>query len=365
MTIQYNEVHPDFKLNDYHFNHDGLKEVAYSFIKEGDFYEKEMGDFLLNWMDDSNYIDVNTSGSTGVQKTIRLEKQAMVNSAIATGKHFNLSPGDRALHCLPANYVAGKMMLVRAIVLGLKIDVVTPSSHPFDNSFRNYDFIAVVPLQLQNSLVQLDRVKKVIVGGAPISDALLEDIKNAPCVIYETYGMTETITHVATRQLNHLKGNEIGPFKVMEDVAIETDDRDCLVITAHHLNVDHIVTNDVVKMHSDSTFDIIGRYDNVINTGGVKIFPERVEKKLSSIIKTPFFITDQRDETLGYRVVLILESETDVIENLDFTKLDKYEIPRAIFNVETFERTATGKINRRKTLDLVREKYNIKKREDS
>ena len=117
----------------------------------------------------------------------------------------------------------------------------------------------------------------------------------------------------------------------MKDVIIKTDDRNCLVVIAHHLNEEQIITNDVVKMHSDNSFELIGRIDNMINTGGVKVYPERIEKKLDSVISERFFITDQKDEKLGFRVVLILESETDVIENLDFTVLDKYEIPKAIF----------------------------------
>ena len=364
MAIKYNQVHPEFKLNEFHFDKEGLQEVAYSFIKEGDFFEKEMGDFLLSWMDDNEYINVKTSGTTGKRKEIKLNKQAMVNSAIATGKHFKLEPGDRALHCMPASFVAGKMMMVRAIVLGLKIDIVTPSSHPFEGTFREYDFVALVPLQLKNSLKYLNRVKKVIVGGAAISDKLVAQIQNAPCEIYETFGMTETITHIATRPLNKLKDNVLPPFKAMDDVVIETDDRNCLVVVAHHLNKDKIVTNDVILMHSENTFELIGRIDNMINTGGVKVYPERIERQLNPLISQRFFITDQKDEQLGFRVVLIVESDTDVFENIDFNVLDKYEIPKAIFTVPKFVETASGKINRRQTLDLVREKYNIKKRLD-
>lgn len=361
MSEPYNEVHPEFRLNEFHFDRESLSELAYSFIKEGDFYEKELGDFLLSWMDDSDYIEVKTSGSTGAPKTVRLEKRAMINSAIATGIHFDLAPGDRALHCLPATYVAGKMMLVRAIVLGLKLDIVTPSSHPFDGTIRDYDFVAFVPLQLQNSLINLDRIKKLIVGGAPVSRSLIKAIQNVPCHIFETYGMTETITHIATRPINHLEGGKIGPFQIMEGVTIEKDERGCLVITAHHLMVDHIHTNDVVKLVSDTAFELIGRYDTIINSGGVKVFPERIEQKLDNVIPTSFFVTDQRDTLLGHKVVLIIESESDVIDNLDFGRLEKYEIPRAIFSIPKFVKTHTGKINRPKTLNLVRKKYNIKK----
>ena len=290
MIPKYNKVHNRFKLNGYHFDRDSLLSVAYSYIKEGDHYEKDTGDFLLNWMDENDYIEVKTSGSTGNPKTIKLEKQAMVRSAIATGDYFGLEPGDRALDCLPTHYVAGKMMLVRAIILGLEIDIVTPSSHPLDFAKGTYDFCAMVPMQLSNSLVNIDRVKKVIVGGSMVSQELIAKIQNVESHIFETYGMTETITHIAARPLNHLNADDIPPYTAFPNVSIETDERGCLVISADYLNVDHIVTNDVVNITSDNSFELLGRVDNVINSGGIKLFPELIENKLSSKIERRFFV---------------------------------------------------------------------------
>jgi len=156
----YENVHNHFKLNGFHLNKEDLCRVAYSFIKEGEDFEKPVGDFLLDWFDSKPYIEMKTSGSTGTPKTIRVDKQAMVNSAMATGDFFDLRSGNRALQCLPVKYVAGKMMLIRAIIIGLDLDYVEPSSHPMkDLDDMNYDFVAMVPLQAKNSLEELKHVK--------------------------------------------------------------------------------------------------------------------------------------------------------------------------------------------------------------
>lgn len=355
MIPKYNKVHNRFKLNGYHFDRDSLLSVAYSYIKEGDHYEKDTGDFLLNWMDDNDFIEVSTSGSTGTPKTIKLDKQAMVRSAIATGDYFGLEPGNRALLCLPTHYVAGKMMLVRAIILGLEIDIVTPSSHPMDFAKGTYDFCAMVPFQLSNTVVNLDRIKKLIVGGSSVSKDLIERIQDVKTKIYETYGMTETITHIAARPLNHLSTSTTPePFTTFPNVALETDDRGCLVISAHYLNVDHIVTNDVVELISKNQFNLLGRHDNVINSGGIKLFPEIIEGKLSGKINARFFVAAEADNELGERVVLVLESDKEKLDATVFEALDKYEVPKQVYYVESFAETTSGKIQRNKTLELVR-----------
>ena len=147
----FRNVHNLFKLNGFHLNKEDLCRVAYSFIKEGKDYEIPVGDFLLDWFDSKSFIEMVTSGSTGIPKKIKVDKQAMVNSALATGDFFELSPGEKAFHCLPVQYIAGKMMFVRAFIIGLDIDFVAPSSHPMKNNTTKYDFVAMVPLQAQNS----------------------------------------------------------------------------------------------------------------------------------------------------------------------------------------------------------------------
>ncbi|MDX1761173.1 MAG: O-succinylbenzoic acid--CoA ligase, partial [Christiangramia sp.] len=166
------ETHPEFRLNKRHFTNSELKQVAYSYIKEGEPYEQAIGNFLLDWLKPTTYLEVHTSGSTGTPKKIRLKKQHMINSAMATSRFFDLPASTTALLCMPAEYIAGKMMLVRAMFLGWDLDTIPPSSIPLDNLFKVYDFTAMTPFQLDNSIARLHLVKKLIVGGGAVSPRL-------------------------------------------------------------------------------------------------------------------------------------------------------------------------------------------------
>ncbi|MBN4085356.1 AMP-binding protein, partial [Flavobacteriaceae bacterium AH-315-B10] len=301
-------------------------------------------------------------GSTGQPKKIKLQKQAMVNSAIATGDCFSLKAGDKALHCLPTQFIAGKMMLVRAIVLGLELDVVEPSSNPLQDVFKNYDFCAMVPMQVQNSLETLHKIKTLIVGGAPVSNLLQEKLKGSSTKVFETYGMTETITHIAVKKLNNfesLRGETTkqsveSHYKTLPNITISQDERDCLVIDAPKLNTQTIITNDIVKLYSETEFEVLGRYDNMINSGGIKLFPEQIEAKLSGKISQRFFIASEENETLGEKLILILEGESNNLETEIFEGLDTFEIPKHIYTVTHFKETSTGKIQRVETLKLLK-----------
>lgn len=340
----YHYVHPSFKLNGFHLNEDDLLRIAYTFIKEGEPYEKAVGDFLMYWFDNSPVIEMHTSGTTGQPKMITVEKQAMVNSALATGEFFGLEAGIKALHCLPTQYVAGKMMLVRAFILGWDLDLVAPSSHPLDRNDTIYDFGAMVPLQAQHSLDKLSQVKKLILGGAKVGTSLAETLAKVPSEIYETYGMTETITHIAAKKV----GEEA--FTVLPNVRISEDDRHCLVIDPYAICKEPVVTNDVVKLVDSRHFIWLGRIDNVINSGGVKLFPEQIEEKLSHKIDRRFFVKGEPDEELGEKLVLYVEGAPFDINPDIFRKLSKFEKPKKILFVEKFTETATGKVMRNKTV---------------
>jgi O-succinylbenzoic acid--CoA ligase len=358
MTPTYKNIHLKFKWNGYHFDREELHEVAYSLVKEGEPYEQSVGDFLMDWLNDKDYIDVKTSGSTGKPKLVRLKKQHMVNSSIATGDFFNVSVGDRALHCLPAEYIAGKMMLIRALILGLEVDFVAPSLNPLAYSDKEYDFCALIPLQLQNSLPYLHRVKTIIVGGANVSNELLEALQDKEAVVYETYGMTETVTHIAAKRLNNFSSDEAkeaNTFKTLPDVTVNQDKRDCLVINAPNISDEAIITNDLVKLVSDREFEWLGRFDNIINSGGVKLMPEQIEAKLDKIIHGRFFVAGIPDEKLGNRLVLLVEGDAIDVDELSnqintLTALNKYEVPKEIFVLPVFQETENGKIKRQKTL---------------
>ncbi len=339
-TLTFKNVHNLFKLNGYHLTKEDLCRVAYSFIKEGEDFERVVGDFLLDWFDDKSYIDMNTSGTTGAPKTIRIEKNAMVQSAISTGDFFKLEPGNRILHCLPTNYVAGKMMFVRSFILGLDMDFVAPSSHPLDNNDEKYDFAAMVPLQAKNSIDKLTNIKKVIIGGVKVHKSLEEELVKLPIEIYETYGMTETITHIAAKKV----GEEA--FTTLPNVTVSVDANQCLEIVATHIGVEKIVTNDIVKLISSTQFIWLGRFDNIINSGGIKIMPEQVENRLSTLIPRRYFVNGEPDLALGEKVVLYVEGDSMKIEDSVFDVLDKYEKPKEIVFIPKFKQTATGKIMR-------------------
>ncbi|MBE98673.1 AMP-binding protein [Flavobacterium coralii] len=340
----YHFVHSSFKLNGFHLTEDDLCRIAYSFIKEGEPFERAVGDFLLDWFDKNDYIVMQTSGTTGEPKPIRVEKQAMVNSALATGAFFDLDPGIKVLHCLPTQYVAGKMMLVRAFILGWELDLAEPTSYPLRRADAVYDFSAMVPLQAQHSLDKLHKVKKLILGGAKVSSALAAQLQQIPTEIYETYGMTETITHIAAKRV----GEEA--FTVLPNINVSEDERHCLVIDAYTLCNEPVVTNDVVKVISDNQFIWLGRYDNVINSGGVKLFPEQIEEKLSAYIDRRFFVKGVPDEELGEKLVLVVEGDAYDIPASVFKKLGKFEKPKEIVFVEKFAETNSGKVIREKSM---------------
>lgn len=354
------EIHPHFKLNGYHFDRNELRTVAYSYVKEGEAFEEPIGNFLLDWLnDDYDKIKVRTSGSTGEPKVYFIDKQKMVNSALATGKFFKVKEGTKALLCLPVDYIGGRMMLVRAMVLGWDLDIVEPKLNPLDEVFKTYDFCAMTPFQMDNSLGRLHLVKKLIVGGGTVTENLIGLIQGIPTKVYEVYGMTETISHIAARKLNPEKDNtEKKPFKALPNVSVSQNDSNCLVIKAPKILDKELVTHDIVEVLTYKKFYWKGRLDNIINSGGVKIFPETVEKKLQKLITHRFFIAGLAHDSLGEQVVLFIEAPqsdkllSDVREAISkLPEIDKYEKPKHIYLMDKFEQTPTGKVHRKKTLE--------------
>lgn len=345
--VTYKNVHNRFKLNGFHLDKKELRTTAYYLIKEGSEFEKSIGDFLLDWFDDKPYINLQTSGTTGTPKIIRTSKQAMVNSALATGDFFELHPGDKALYCLPTKYIAGKMMLVRSFILGLDIDFVAPSSHPLSKNVTKYDFVAMVPMQAQNSLAELKNVKKMIVGGAKMSKSLEKSLLKGKTKVYETYGMTETITHIAAKKIGEKA------FSILPNIQISQNDKNCLVISAPKISDEPIVTNDLVEIVNDNQFVFLGRIDNVVNSGGIKLIPEQIEEKLSNQIHSRFFVGGSPDTVLGEKLVLVIEGDKQALDETIFNDLDKYEKPKEVFYVSKFIETENGKIKRKEILESI------------
>ncbi|MCK0156642.1 AMP-binding protein [Cellulophaga sp. F20128] len=351
--LHFSQLHPGFKLNGRAYTYQSLIEFAVV-LAERENYEKAIGLFLLEWLSKDSTVLVHTSGSTGAPKPIVLKKEHMVNSAMATASFFELKQGDTALLCLPANYIAGKMMLVRALVLGLNLDYVDPSSTPLEKTTCNYNFCAMIPLQVHASLSKLNQVKKLIIGGAAVSSDLKSKLLNIGTRVYETYGMTETITHIAVQEINA----PMSSFKALPNITLSVDTRNCLVIYAPKISTQFITTNDVVTLVSETEFKWLGRYDTIINSGGIKLNPEQIEAKLSDFIQDPFFVSSLPDPILENKLILVIEGSKPKEELHSKLKnasvFSTYEVPKEIYFLPEFVRTDTGKINRYKTVALLK-----------
>ena len=343
--------HKTFQLNGISFSSEE------ELLRYAESFSESIYKFLREWFSSDEVVIVQTSGSTGKPKPIPLKKEFMKNSANATGTFFHLKENTTALLCLSTDYIAGKMMLVRALTLGWSLDVVAPISNPLKESNKEYDFSAMVPLQLQNSLKDIHKIKKLIVGGGVVSNELQKEIQLIKTAVYATYGMTETITHIAVKKLNQFseasRRLKKSFYELLPNVTMYKDERNCLLLKAPKVSDEFIITNDVVDLISDTQFEWLGRYDNVINSGGIKLHPEKIEEKLSSLIEQRFFVTGVQDAFLGEKLIIVIEG---VKQQYDFTslkELGKYEIPKQVFFLDEFIETPTKKIQRIKTLDLL------------
>ena len=344
------QFHPKFRLDGKAYSQDSLLVAAKKWQSSGDNEQKQLGMFMEEWLDGNDSLTLHTSGSTGTPKQLLVSKKSMQASAERTAAFFELSPGDTALLCLPTHYIAGKMMLVRALVIGLELDVI-PSKTLLDLKGKTYDFAALIPLQVNASFDLLGNLKKILIGGAPIPTELRKALakKYPHCV--ETYGMTETLTHVATRFVCY----PTVPFRAMPGIKINVDHDSCLQIMAPYISSSPICTNDVVELLDNQSFMLLGRRDFVINSGGRKIFPEQLEEKLSVQLRIPFFFTGIPDVELGEKLVLVVEGgiKEKQLGLKTATKLlgaDKHLVPKDVLCLDTFVLTRTGKLNRIATL---------------
>ena len=332
-------IHKDFKLQGIPYTSNGIME----YLKE----KKDYYNFLISWFDHKDYILTKTSGSTGKPKEIKLKKLDLIESSKLTARYFDLKVGDKVINCLPIRYIAGKMMLVRSLVLGLDLYIFPVTSSPISDLKNNYELIAFTPIQLENSIPFIEKIKKVLVGGSPIQKSLKEKILNSKSTIYETYGMTETITHIAAKNLS------IGEKEFTSLPGIEIGIRDnCLFIKPNHLSVKMVQTNDVVELTNKNKFLLIGRKDFIINSGGVKLNPEAIEKKLEKYISADFVISSIDNTKFGEVVTLVFKKNIPENYNKAFTHLSKYEIPKEVLVIDNFPEN-NGKINRVKIRSII------------
>lgn len=298
-----------------------------------------------------------TSGTTGPPKRMRIPRRDLVNSARLTADTFDLHEDDRALLCLPCEYIAGKMMLVRAMALGLDLHIIDPRGSVIDHlgTTDRFTFAAMVPLQLHRAIQEdrtrvEDQFKTILLGGGPISAVLEEDLQGLRTTVYHGYGSTETVTHVAMRTLNG--SGRTDRYRALGRVTFDRDERGCLVVRTPHLTKKEHVTNDLVELIGPTSFRWLGRFDNVILTGGKKIFPEQIEAKTAGVIPYPHFFMAVPDERLGQAVALVLETDRrietvlpEVMEALVKT-LTEHELPRRVTAMRRFLRTGSGKVVR-------------------
>ncbi|MCR9172841.1 MAG: AMP-binding protein [bacterium] len=306
--------------------------------------------FINQWSNDDDFLHVKTSGSTGTPKTIRILKLHARSSARMTGSYLGLYTGQNALLCLSPDTIAGKMMIVRALEWNLNLHVVSPSANPFKNITQPMHFVAMVPYQTQRVIEENPEVfhnkMQLIIGGGPIPAGLESKIRRLPCQSYHTFGMTETISHIALRNLSKKNSK----FRLLNGVSAGIENGK-LQISAPHLGVDNIVTNDCVTFHGPREFEWHGRLDFVINSGGVKIHPEEVEKRLAPLFDVNFFVIGIPDQQLGERLVLCVESSPMTIHKTQLEELlPKYHVPSKVFFYQKFIYTKSDKINRLATL---------------
>ena len=312
----------------------------------------EVVDFLEEWFSPLDYVMGHTSGSTGTPQPLRLYKRDMMASAAITNRYMGITAQSSLLLCLPVRYIAGKMMVVRALHAGAMLYAVPPSSHPLAAWHRRVDMAAMVPMQVEATLrdsdgaARLSLVSQLLVGGAPLSSQLAARLMALPVQVYVTYGMTETVSHVALRRI----GDDF--YTAVGDVSFSLDDRSCLIIDAPHLGGKKFVTNDVVQLLDTRRFVWLGRYDNVIISGGLKFHAENIEQKIAPFLHERYYIVPAPDPLLGQRIVLVIEGEPYDTERMQAlrqslsTVLSHYEMPRAIGFIPRFIETFSGKVKR-------------------
>ena len=308
--------------------------------------------FIDEWHNSEACVLVHTSGSTGAPKPMMVEKRRMEASARITCAFLGLQSGDTALLCMPLDYIAGKMMVVRAITCGLRLIRIEPCIHPMAEVCTPIHFAAMVPLQVANSLkVAVERqrlmaIKHLIIGGGAIDDDLERELRDFPNAVWSTYGMTETLSHIALRRIS---GSEASLwYTPFDGVTVSLDSRGCLVIDAPHVCHTTLATNDCAEIR-DGKFRILGRIDNVVCSGGIKIQIEEVEQSLKPHIHKRFIITKRKDKDLGEALTLLTEeADTEAVRNICHRALPKYHQPRHIFYVEEIPLTETGKPARAK-----------------
>ena len=323
-------------------------------------WEKEFYSFLKEWFSLSPTIKAQTSGSTGEPSTIELPRQVMEASARRTIEYFNLKEGNYALLSLPCRFIAGKMMVVRAIVGKMDIVTVDPSLTSELLSDKHFNLGAIVPNQVlklleSNSGIQkIENIRNLLIGGSSIPVSLEAKVRTLKNLVVSTYGMTETASHIAIRYLTGEKRSDI--YHCLPEIEVDLNEMDCLKVHVPGQGI--LQTKDIAELISPTTFRILGRADDVIISGGIKYWPEMIEKKLEEFITGRFIFSSLPDEKLGEKLVLVMEGKPFAMEELQhkITEfLTPFEHPREIYFLKQFPETENGKIKRNEIKQQIRD----------
>lgn len=338
-------------------------------ISKLDVTESTCIQLLQAWIRGQEQFTFHTSGSTGTPKPVTFHRRQLEASANLSISTLSLKPGMKSLACLDPRFVAGAMMVIRSAIAGMDMIVRKPSAHPFADLDIVPDFAALVPLQLLSALKEnpkkLAAMSVVIIGGAPLEESVITQLDSYSTKFYATYGMTETLTHIALRKLNGADKQDC--YHLLPGVSGASDDRGCLIINASHLGPEPIATNDLVEWYPGGGFRLTGRYDDVINSGGVKIHPGRVELVVEQAMKQlglrcRYFVAGLPDERLHEAVVLVFEGSPLPLEveselsNILNARLNRHEVPKRFLYSPHFEETATQKVDKRTTLKFLDKK---------
>lgn len=340
-----------------HITLNGVKISIVEFIEDSH-KTSALKDFLKEWYSKDSFIEVKTSGSTGIPKTIRLEKEFVAANAQRTIQFFQLKEGDRVLHCLPERYVAGKLMIIRALLGNLDLFAAEPATNFSFLQTEKFRFAAMVPAQVSKILhsepspgARFKNLKQLLIGGSAIPFELEKQLQNVSTACYSSYAMSETATHIALRKLNGSEATEF--YHCFEGIRMQLSEEGCLQIFMPGLAKQPLQTTDLAELIDEKTFRILGRSDNVIISGGIKYSPEQIEKKLEPFIKFPFLVSSLPHESLGEQLVLVLEGNennemTRELKNICQQQLEKYEQPRQIIFVQQLPAIENNKPDRQK-----------------
>jgi len=337
-----------------------LQELSEMKAEKSDLLWQETFTFLQDWFDSADTIIQQSSGSTGPPKQISLSKAAMTASARMTGEFFGFDSTKNLFLCLSPNFIAGKMMIVRTLIWEMNLVIGDTAANPVVALDQQIDFSAMVPLQLSKIIAEtpekLDLFKTIIIGGSAVAGSLEQQLQQFETALFHTYGMTETMSHIALRKVNGADKSDW--FTALPDVEISVDDRNCLRIDVERLAINNLITNDIVSINENGKFKILGRIDDVIISAGAKIHPLLIEQKLEKHIPNQLLLLGKKDEIAGEIAVLVIEGRFTIKEIYDFWKklatlLPAHEMPRRLHFVDQIPLLPSGKADRKRLMETV------------